>query len=144
MYHQQRGNGITVRDEHWSRLDRLDQDWSQFWPDQDWIGLQFFWKLSVQDWIGLRKFLLYLCDYSEHIKNFSCDPIFADLLNASIFCHEWQRLCWENFAIRTVSTFVHITLRSTSNANTVQWLVSVYTCYASVCWFCSHHLLWLS
>jgi len=38
----------------------LDQDWSQFWPDQDWIGL--------------RKFL-FRCDYSEHTKNFSCDPI---------------------------------------------------------------------
>jgi len=39
----------------------LDQDWGQFWPDQDWIGL--------------RKILLRLCDYSEHINNFSCDPI---------------------------------------------------------------------
>ena len=60
------------RDEHGSGL---DQDWSQFWPDQDWIGFQFFWKLADQDWIGLRKFLLFRCDYSEHIKNVSCDPI---------------------------------------------------------------------
>jgi len=36
-----------------------DQDWSQFLPDQDWIGLQFFWNLADQDWIGLRKFLLF-------------------------------------------------------------------------------------
>ena len=50
-------------------------DWSQIWPDQDWIGLQFFWKLVEQDWIGLTNFFLYLCDYSEHIKNFSCDLI---------------------------------------------------------------------
>jgi len=28
-----------------------------------------------QDWIGLRKYFLYQCDYSEHFKNFSCDPI---------------------------------------------------------------------
>jgi len=55
----------------------LDQDWSQFWPDQGWIGLQFFWKLAVQDWIGLRNFCCFnvITDYSENIKIFSCDPI---------------------------------------------------------------------
>jgi len=47
----------------------LDQDWSQFWPDQDYIGLQLFWKLADQDRIGLRKFLLLWCDYSNCIKN---------------------------------------------------------------------------
>ena len=52
-----------------------DQDWSQFWQDQDWIGLQFFWKLADQDRNGLRIFFLFKCDYSENIKNFSCDPI---------------------------------------------------------------------
>ena len=46
-----------------------------FWPDQDWIRLQFFSKLADQDWIGLRKFMLFWCDYSNNIKNFSCDPI---------------------------------------------------------------------
>jgi len=35
-----------------------DQDWSQLWADQDWIGLQFFWKLADQDWTGLRKFVV--------------------------------------------------------------------------------------
>ena len=39
-----------------------DQDWSEFWPDQDWIGLQFFWKSADQDWIGLRKFC---CSYVQ-------------------------------------------------------------------------------
>jgi len=53
----------------------LDQEWSQFWPDQDWIGLQFFSKMEEQNWIGLRKFLLSWCDYFNHIKNFSRDPI---------------------------------------------------------------------
>jgi len=48
----------SIRDEHGSGL---DQDWSQFWPNQDWIGLQFFWKLAYQKWIGLRKFLMFLC-----------------------------------------------------------------------------------
>jgi len=47
---------LYSRDEHGSRL---DQDWSQFWPDQDWIGLQFIWKLADQDWIRLRKFLFF-------------------------------------------------------------------------------------
>ena len=46
---------LLDRDENRSGL---DQDWGQFWPDQDWIGLPFFFKLVDQDWIGLRKFLL--------------------------------------------------------------------------------------
>jgi len=45
-----------ARDEHRSGL---DQDWSQFWPDQDWIRLQFFWKLADLDWVGLRKSSLF-------------------------------------------------------------------------------------
>jgi len=42
-----------------------DQDWiglnQDGSPFQDWIGLQFFWKLADQVWIGLTKFFLYLC-----------------------------------------------------------------------------------
>jgi len=34
----------------------LHQDWSQFWPNQDWTGL--------------RKFFLFLYDYFEHYKIF--------------------------------------------------------------------------
>jgi len=49
----------------------LDQDWSQFWPDQDWIGL--------------RTILLFQCDYSENIKNVSCDPILQVCLNGSVY-----------------------------------------------------------
>jgi len=50
---------VVARDEHGSGLDRigsglkpilagsgLDQDWSQFWPDQDWIVLQ----LTASPW----------------------------------------------------------------------------------------------
>jgi len=37
----------------------LGQDLSQFWPGQDWIGLQFFSELADQDWIGLRKNFLF-------------------------------------------------------------------------------------
>jgi len=32
----------TTRDEHGQDWIGLDQDWSQFWPDQDWIGLRKF------------------------------------------------------------------------------------------------------
>ena len=39
--------------------DRTRSDCSQFWPDQDCIGLQFFCKLAHQDWTALRKFLLF-------------------------------------------------------------------------------------
>jgi len=31
-----------TRDEHGQDWIGLDQDRSLFWPDQDWIGLQFF------------------------------------------------------------------------------------------------------
>jgi len=40
--------GVSIWDEHGSGWIGLDQDWSQFWLDQDWIGLQFFWKLAGQ------------------------------------------------------------------------------------------------
>ena len=54
----------SPRYQRWARI-RTGSDWirteANFWPDQDWIRL--------------TKFFLYLCDYFEHIKNFSCDPI---------------------------------------------------------------------
>jgi len=65
---------VLTEQQRWARIS-TGSDWSQFWPDQDWIGLQFFSKLADQGWIRLRKFLLFQCDYSENIKNFSCDPI---------------------------------------------------------------------
>jgi len=42
----QNWSALACRDEHGSGL---DQDWSQFWPDQDWIGLQFFenWRIRI-------------------------------------------------------------------------------------------------
>jgi len=46
----------------------LDQDWSQFWPDQDWIRLQFFSKLADQDRIGLRKFIVLMWLFQPHQK----------------------------------------------------------------------------
>jgi len=41
------------RDEHGQDWIGLDQNWSQFWPDQDWIGLHFFenWRIRTgSDW----------------------------------------------------------------------------------------------
>jgi len=41
------------RDEHGQDWIGLDQDWSQFWPNQDWIGLHFFfnWRIRTgSDW----------------------------------------------------------------------------------------------
>jgi len=64
----------------------LDQDWSQFWPDQDWIGLQFFWNLADQDGIGLRKFSCF------NVIIFSISKIsvvitvdFKNFLNSSVY-----------------------------------------------------------
>jgi len=31
--------------QRWARI-RTRSDWSEFWQDQDWIGLQFFRKLA--------------------------------------------------------------------------------------------------
>jgi len=33
---------------------------------------------------------------------------FTGLLNDSVICHRMQKLCWDYFAIWTVTTFVHI------------------------------------
>jgi len=52
-----------------------DQDWSQFWPDQDWIGLQFFgdWRIRTgSDWENIFCFNVIILNVS---KTFSCDPI---------------------------------------------------------------------
>ena len=50
------------------------------------------------------------------------------MLSGSVFCHQTQKLCWDYFAVRTVSTFVqgsHTTLSSSGNVNIVEWLLSV-------------------
>jgi len=39
---EQHWSEVFTRDERGSGLDRTGQDWSQFWPDQDWIGLRKF------------------------------------------------------------------------------------------------------
>ena len=121
------------------------QDWSQFWPDQDWIGLQFFWKLADQDWIGLRK---NCCSYVI-ILNISIILVvirFYRFAKMVVYILPWmaKALLREFCNSNCIHLCAYITLSYTSNANIVEWLVSVYTCYASVCWFYSHHLLWLS
>jgi len=43
---------VSIRDDHgagapeWTPEMSTDQDWSQLWPGQDWIGLQFFLKIG--------------------------------------------------------------------------------------------------
>jgi len=94
-----------IRDEHGSGL---DQDESHFWPDQDWIGLQFLWKLADQNWIGLSKFLCFYVIILNISKLLVVIRFYRVAKWQCIFCHQWQKLCWDYFAIRTVSTFVHI------------------------------------
>ena len=50
----------------------------------------------------MKKFHMKKC-----MKNFSFDPI-SKILWWCIFCHQQEKLCWDYFAIRTASTFVHI------------------------------------
>ena len=64
----------------------IGQRWAGIRTGSDWIRTEanfgqirmdrpaIFSKLADQDWIGLRKFLLFQCDYSENLNNFSCDP----------------------------------------------------------------------
>jgi len=33
-----------------------DQDCSQFWPDQDWVGLQYFWSWRIRTGSDWEKF----------------------------------------------------------------------------------------
>jgi len=95
----------TITDLDWIGL---DQDWSQFCPDQDWIGLQFFSKLAKQDWIGWEN----LCCFSVIILKISKILVVIRFHRFAkwwyIFCHQVQKLSWDYFAIRTVSSFVHI------------------------------------
>jgi len=52
-------------DQHWIGL---DQDWSQFWPDQDWIGLQFFenWRIRTgSDWENFCRFNVIILKISK-------------------------------------------------------------------------------
>ena len=82
---------IWIRDEHGSGL---DQNWSQFLPDQDWIGLTKFLFFNV---IILEKsIILVVIQFHRFVKR------------KRIFCHQMQKICCDYFAIRTVSTIVHI------------------------------------
>ena len=74
----------------------------------------------------MRKFVLFQCDYSENIKNSSCDPIsqvcemVVYILPSSaktqlgLFCNS-----------NCILLCSHITLSSSSNVNIVEWLVSI-------------------
>jgi len=65
----------AARDEHGSGLDRTGSGLKPILAGSGLDRTVIFCKLSDQDWIGLTNFFLYLCDYSEHIKIFSCDAI---------------------------------------------------------------------
>jgi len=52
----------------------MNQDWSEFWPELDWMGLQFFENLpikTVSDWeICVAEMWSFY-----HTKTFDDDPI---------------------------------------------------------------------
>ena len=54
---------------------RTESDWirteAKFGASRTGSECNFFWKLVDPDWIGLRKFLLFRCDYSNRISNFT-------------------------------------------------------------------------
>jgi len=106
----------------------LDQDWSQIWPDQDWIGLQLLCKLADLDWIGLRNFLLFWCNYSNHIKNVSCDVI-LQICMVMYILPSMAKLCWDKyFAMHPPLSRLHIWRWlgiTSSKVNVVEVLVSV-------------------
>ena len=80
-----------TRDEHGSGL---DQDWSQFWPNQDWIGLQFF-----QNWpIGTGSDRENFCCCNVIILKISKILVVIRYHRLAkwqcIFCHQMQKRCW--------------------------------------------------
>jgi len=128
-----------VRDEHGSGL---DQDWSQFWPDQDWIGLEYFWKLAEQDWIGPRKFFWLFWKYQKLSD-------FTSLLNGSVyFAIKFKNSAGNilQFQLHSLCSLHiwHWVLVASCNVNIVVWMVSVNAFCAIVRWFCSHHFLLVS
>ena len=105
----------------------LDHDWSQFWPVQDWIGLQFFWKWRIRttsDWENFFCFNVIMLNMLTIL-----DPITQVCWMVAYISPSNAKLCWDNFAIKTVSSVLHILYNvefySRSNVNIVEWLVSI-------------------
>ena len=76
-----RSSLIQTREEHRSGL---DQDWSQFWPDEDGSDCDFFenWRIGTGwDW----EFILFWCDSSTNIETVSCDVILQICMEVYIF-----------------------------------------------------------
>ena len=97
------------RDEPGSGLDRTG---SRLKPISAGSGLDrtafFFqnWKIRTgSDWESFCCLIVIILN----VSNILVWSDFTDLPNGSLlFCHQWQKLCWNYFAIRPVSTFVDI------------------------------------
>jgi len=86
----------------------LDQDWSQFWRIRIGSDCNCFenWRIRTgSDWENLRCFDVIILNISKILVVIRFCR-FAKL--QCIFFHQWQKLCWEYFAIRTISTIAHI------------------------------------
>ena len=97
----------------------LDQDWSLLWPDQGWIGLQIFDKWQIRTESGREHF----CSFNMIILIISKILLVIRFYRFSkwqcTFFHQWQKLWWDHFAIRTVFT---CWVRVASSTWNVLWL----------------------
>jgi len=96
----------------------MDQDWSQFWPEQDWIGL--------------IKFCCFCCDYSENIKNFSCDLNSQVCKMVVYFTIKRKNTAGTILQFELYHLCSHISLTSSSNVNLFSGSCLCLLCYCSL------------
>ena len=70
---------LSSRDERGSGLDRTGSGLKPILAGSGLDRTATFLKITRSGLDWTEKNLLYSCDYYEHIKKFSCDPVFADL-----------------------------------------------------------------
>jgi len=101
---------LHCRDEHRSGL---DQDWSQFWPDQDWIGLQFFLKIGGSGLDRTEKIFVVLMWIFWKYQKFLLWSDFTGLLNHSLyFAIKGKTLLGLFCNSNCIHLWAHITLTS--------------------------------
>ena len=91
----------------WARTG-LDQNWSQFWPGQDWIGLQFFHYWRIRTGSDRENFCCFNVVILKISKNLVMIRFHRFAKWKCIFYHQMQKPSWDYFTIRIVSSIVHI------------------------------------
>ena len=106
----------------WARTG-LDQNWSQFWPGQDWIGLQFFHYWRIRTGSDRENFCCFNVVILKISKNLVMIRFHRFAKWKCIFYHQMQKPSWGLFYnSNCILHCSHITLSSSRNVNIVESL----------------------